>query len=100
MSQSVSMVCYHPCPSEVQKSIDFNERMKSVLAVCTAFHYPMIVGASFQFPERRLVQYDCGESFSMKILSVILVIPIPHFILLIMIDIRFKKLICLLAELK
>lgn len=54
------MVCHHPHPSHVQQDADFKERMRTVLAECTLLYHPVVIGTSFQFPERRLIQYDCG----------------------------------------
>ena len=60
MSRSVAVVCHHPHPSDRQRTVEYERRVKSALSRSTAHHHAVIVGSSFHFPERRLIQYDCG----------------------------------------
>jgi len=60
VAQSVSLSCYHPDPSDYQHTVDFKSRVKSELAMCVSHYHPVNIRSSFYFPERRLIQYDCG----------------------------------------
>ncbi len=60
MAHSVSMPCHHPHPSDLLNSVEQESCVKSALAKCTRHYHPVVIGTSFHFPERRLIQYDCG----------------------------------------
>ena len=58
--QPIAMYAYHPHPSQQQQAKDFNVQFENELLSCTEMLHPLATGSCFNFPERRLIQYDCG----------------------------------------
>ena len=50
-------------PSIQQQNTNFENRLAHQLVGKTEFLYPLKMNGLLQFPETRLVQYDCGNSF-------------------------------------
>lgn len=60
-SPSIELHLYHPSPSTVNEQNQKMEILETALSpVCTFFH-PLVSNMKTQFPELRLIQYDCGE---------------------------------------
>ena len=55
-----SMHASHPHPSHLQQRKEFDAKLKYALPSLTTLLHPIATGICFQFPERRLIQYDCG----------------------------------------
>ena len=52
----------HPPPSFVTKMQILEEMLHHELMPRTTFMHPVARGTSMQFPEVRLIQYDCGKN--------------------------------------
>ena len=60
-SQLITIHSYHPHPSELQRNREFQINFRTKLLPCFELLHPIVTGGSFLFPERRLIQYDCGK---------------------------------------
>ena len=62
-TQPISMHVSHPDPSSFRKQRDWEKSLQWELSAghLTDLLHPMATSMSFQFPETRLIQYDCGE---------------------------------------
>ena len=60
VAHSVSLSCYHPHPSDHQHAIDSEYFITSELTKCLSHYHAVSIKSLFYFPERRLIQYDCG----------------------------------------
>lgn len=58
----IAMYTYHPQPSMWQQAKDFDLLFEKELLLCTKLIHPLATAGCFYFPERRLIQYDCGRS--------------------------------------
>lgn len=56
----ISVHAYHPHPSYLHQSKEFDMKLRCELPSLTTLLHPIATGHCFQFPERRLIQYDCG----------------------------------------
>ena len=72
-TRSIKLHASHPQPSHYQRAIDTDHKLKTELVPRVAFLHPIATGNCFQFPERRLIQYDCG------IYRTSLLVVVPHF---------------------
>lgn len=59
-AQQVVLHSYHPHPSDLQKAKEFDATFYRQMLPCLNLLHPMATGSCFLFPERRLIQYDCG----------------------------------------
>lgn len=57
----IAMRCSHMAPSKVQESQNLANTLNCQLAGKTDILLPAITQSLIQFPETRLVQYDCGK---------------------------------------
>lgn len=56
-----SLRVFHPSPSLYAQQFNFEEELREVLRQPTAVLHPIISSMSTQFPDPRLIQYDCGK---------------------------------------
>ena len=61
LTKPVILHSYHPQPSKLQKDKEFNSNLRDGLLLCSDLLHPIATGGMFLFPERRLIQYDCGK---------------------------------------
>lgn len=62
-AQPLTLHSYHPHPSDFQEAREFESNLKSEVLPYLELLHPMVTGGCFLFPERRLIQYDCGKFF-------------------------------------
>ena len=60
-SQRIQMHTCHPPPSYLTRQKQIEERLQSELSDKLDILHPIIRGKLLQFPEVRLIQYDCGK---------------------------------------
>jgi E1A-binding protein p400 len=58
---SIKMHVSHPCPSKKLVQEVHEERIRTELAPCSTVLHRVVTNMSTQFPELRLIQYDCGK---------------------------------------
>ena len=66
MSVDAPTICLHtshPHPSDYQRDIRRKEFQYLALSPLVASLYPLSVSFKLQFPETRLIQYDCGKLY-------------------------------------
>ena len=66
MSVDAPTICLHtshPLPSDYQRDIRRKEFQCLALSPLVASLYPLSVSFKLQFPETRLIQYDCGKLY-------------------------------------
>lgn len=57
----ISMHCCHPPPSLSQKEVDFTSMLSTQVAPLTRCLHRIQCNMRTQFPDLRLIQYDCGK---------------------------------------
>lgn len=57
----IEMRVSHPSPSSLNAERVLEERLREELGPRCAFLHPVLCNLQTQFPELRLIQYDCGE---------------------------------------
>ncbi|XP_038075148.1 helicase SRCAP-like isoform X2 [Patiria miniata] len=67
-SPPISMHTYHPAPSAANQHRLLRETLRRELTPTTACLHPIQTGMKFQFPELRLIQYDCGKLQALDVL--------------------------------
>ena len=65
-SQRIEMHTCHPPPSYLTRQKHIEERLQSELSDKLHILHPIIRGQLLQFPEVRLIQYDCGRFILMS----------------------------------
>lgn len=58
---SIQLHVSHPCPSKKLQHEVFEHRLRTDLSPCTTTLHRVLTNMSTQFPELRLIQYDCGK---------------------------------------
>lgn len=61
-SPPITMHAHHPDPSWMLHEAQRAEELSRELSPRADFFHPITTSMCFQFPETRLIQYDCGES--------------------------------------
>ncbi len=60
-SRPATLHAYHPHPSDFLQAKEFENNFKNGILPYVELLHPIATGGCFLFPERRLIQYDCGE---------------------------------------
>ena len=68
-TQPVTLHSYHPRPSELQRAKTFDFNLKRDILPRFDLLHPIATESCFLFPERRLIQYDCGGLCKTVIIS-------------------------------
>lgn len=61
---AISLVCHHPSPSHVLRETELVQCITKQLPSTAGILHCSATASLLQFPETRLIQYDCGESIS------------------------------------
>lgn len=60
--------CSHPAGSDVYSKPDFDQACKEKLSSSTTFLRPILVRCQLFFPDRKLIQFDCGKLQELAVL--------------------------------
>lgn len=81
----ISMHCCHPPPSLSNKQAAFSSMLSSQLTPLTGSLHRIQCYMRTQFPDLRLIQYDCGKASSLCVVLLSMCLPL------------FSKLTCVLV---
>ena len=57
----ISLHCHHPPPSHALRETELADAISRHLSPASSLLHTAATAASLQFPETRLIQYDCGK---------------------------------------
>ena len=60
----ITLHSHHPPPSHVLRETELTGAINHHLSSPSSLLHPAATAAALQFPETRLIQYDCGETLS------------------------------------
>ena len=60
-TQHITLHACHPHPSDLLHSQQKHQHILTELSPLSTLLHPVATSVEFQFPETRLIQYDCGK---------------------------------------